>query len=111
MILSISISRDATNCEIASNIVKNATNVTNVKNVMNVKNVSNVMNVRNVKNVMDVRNVSNVKNVRNVMNAAGEEAGERVKKDERLGALALSLSARWRLPTLPLSQYHRRDKV
>ena len=36
---------------------------------------------------------------------------ERVKKDERLGALALSLSARWRLPTLPLSQYHRRDKV
>ena len=84
MILSISISRDATNCEIGSNIVKNVTNVTNVKNV---------------------------RNVRNVMNAPGEEAGERVKKDERLGALALSLSARWRLPTLPLSQYHRRDKV
>ena len=81
MILSISISRDATNCEIGSNIVKNAMNVTNVKNVKNVRN------------------------------APGEKAGERVKKDERLGALALSLSARWRLPTLPLSQYHRRDKV
>ena len=93
MILSISISRDATNCEIGSNIVKNATNVTNVKNVRNVKN------------------VKNDRNVRNVMNAPGEKAGERVKKDERLGALALSLSARWRLPTLPLSQYHRRDKV
>ena len=77
MPLSISISRDATNCEIGSNIVKNVTNVTNVKNVMN---------VRNVKNVMDVRNVSNVKNVRNVINAPGEKAGERVKKDERLGA-------------------------
>ena len=102
MILSISISRDANNCEIGSNIVKNATNVTNVRNVRNVKNVKNVKNDRNVRNV---------KNVRNVMNAPGEEAGERVKKDERLGALALSLSARWRLPTLPLSQYHRRDKV
>ena len=56
-------------------------------------------------------NVRNVKNDMNVKNAAGEKAGERVKKDERLGALALSLSARWRLPTLPLSQYHRRDKV
>ena len=87
MIISISISRDATNCEIGSNIVKNATNVTNV------------------------RNVRNVRNVMNVMNAPGEKAGERVKKDERLGASALSLSARWRLPTLPLSQYHRRDKV
>ena len=41
MILSISISRDATNCEIGSNIVKNATNVTNVTNVMNVMNVMN----------------------------------------------------------------------
>ena len=67
----------------------------------------NVKNVKNVKNVMNVKNVKNVKNVRNVMDAPGE----RVKKDERLGALALSLSARWRLPTLPLSQYHRRDKV
>ena len=54
----------------------------------------------------------------NVMNAPGEKAGEEAgeeagegQKDERLGALALSLSARWRLPTLPLSQYHRRDKV
>ena len=93
MILSISISRDATNCEIGSNIVKN------VRNVRNDRNVTNVMNVMNVRNVM------------NVMNALGERAGERVKKDERLGALALSLSARWRLPTLPLSQYHRRDKV
>ena len=74
-------------------------------------NVRNDRNVTNVMNVMNVRNVRNVKNVRNVMNAAGEKAGERVKKDERLGALALSLSARWRLPTLPLSQYHRRDKV
>ena len=111
MILSISISRDATNCEIGSNIVKNATNVTNVKNVRNVRNVKNVKNDRNVKNVKNVRNVRNVTNVRNVMNAPGEKAGERVKKDERLGALALSLSARWRLPTLPLSQYHRRDKV
>ena len=83
MILSISISRDATNFEIGSNIVKN---------VMNVRNVTNVKNVKNVRNVMDA-------------------PGERVKKDERLGALALSLSARWRLPTLPLSQYHRRDKV
>lgn len=44
--LSISISRDATNCEIGSNIVKNAMNVTNVKNVMNVRNVMNVMNAR-----------------------------------------------------------------
>ena len=108
MPLSISINRDATNCEIGSNIVKNATNVRNVTNVTNVRNVRNVMNVRNVKNV---RNVMNDSNVRNVMNAAGEKAGERVKKDERLGAIALSLSARWRLPTLPLSQYHRRDKV
>ena len=55
MILSISISRDATNCEIGSNIVKNAMNVTNVKNV---------------------------KNVRNVMNAPGEKAGEGQKKRE-----------------------------
>ena len=83
-------------------------NVGNVKNVRNVRNVKNVMNVKNVKNVMNVTNVTNVMNVRN---APGEKAGERVKKDERLGALALSLSARWRLPTLPLSQYHRRDKV
>ena len=65
MILSISISRDATNCEIGSNIVKNATNVTNVKNV---------------RNVMNVRNVWNVMNVRNVMNAPGEEAGEGQKR-------------------------------
>ena len=43
--LSISISRDATNFEIGSNIVKNATNVTNVKNVRNVMNVRNVTNV------------------------------------------------------------------
>ena len=74
--LSISISRDATNCEIGSNIVKNATNVTNVKNVMNVRNVRNVMNVMNVRNVKNVRNVRNVKNVMNVMNAPGEKAGE-----------------------------------
>ena len=65
MILSISISRDATNCEIGSNIVKNATNVTNVKNDRNVRN---------------VRNVMNVKNVRNVKNAPGEKAGEGQKK-------------------------------
>ena len=48
--LSISISRDATNCEIGSNIVKN------------------------------VRNVMNVKNVMNVMNAPGEKAGEGQKR-------------------------------
>ncbi len=72
--LSISISRDATNCEIGSNIVKNATNVTNVKNVRNVRNVKNVRNVRNV---------------RNFMNAAGEKAGERVKKDEGVSKLRL----------------------
>ena len=64
MILSISISRDATNCEIGSNIVKNATNVRNVMNVMNVRNVMNVKNVRNDSNVMIV------------MNAPGEKAGE-----------------------------------
>ena len=64
----------------------------------------------NVKNVKNVKNVMNVRNVKNVRNAPGEKAGEG-QKDERLGALALSLSARWRLPTLPLSQYHRRDKV
>ena len=62
------ISRDATNCEIGSN------NVKNVRNVRNDRNVTNVMNVMNVKNV------KNVRNVRNVMNAAGEKAGERVKK-------------------------------
>ena len=31
------------------------------------------------------------------------------KKGQRLSLLAFRL--RWRLPTLPLSQYHRRDKV
>ena len=55
MILSISISRDATNCEIGSNIVRNVSNVSNVKNV---------------------KNVRNDRNVRNVMNAPGEKAGE-----------------------------------
>ena len=65
MILSISISRDATNCEIGSNIVKN---VRNVMNVMNVKNVKNAMNVTNVRNVRDVRN------------APGEKAGEVYKR-------------------------------
>ena len=64
MILSISISRDATNFEIGSNIDRNVTNVMNVMNVMNVSNVKNVKNDRNVKNVM------------NVMNAPGEKAGE-----------------------------------
>ena len=82
MILSISISRDATNCEIGSNIVKNVSNVSNVKNVMN------VMNVRNVSNV---RNVTNVTNVRNVRNAPGEEAGDWVKKKEA-----------WRISAKPL---------
>ena len=42
--LSISISRDTTNCEIGSNIVKN---VRNVRNVSNVTNDTNVMNVKN----------------------------------------------------------------
>ena len=55
--------------------------------------------------------VRNVRNVMNVKNSAWREGGRESQKDERLGALALSLSARWRLPTLPLSQYHRRDKV
>ena len=59
MPLSISISRDATNFEIGSNIVKNVRNVMNVKNVMNVRN---------------------VKNVKNVRNAPGEEAGEGQKR-------------------------------
>ena len=68
MILSISISRDATNCEIGSNIVKNVRNVKNVKNVKNVMNVTNVKNVRNDRNDRNDRNVKNDRNVSNDCN-------------------------------------------